>query len=168
MALEWMSKWINKCSNKMLLVAVQSDCKKTPEKEKREKESLSLTFCDQFFPFVALIFGGWGWVDMRDDMGMKIRVKFQVQIVLEFQGWKNPPSLSRFISLYRWRNWDVKSWSNFLSRPWQHNRTGVYWPEPNIPFLSKTLPSKVFIGFNTSRCRKWSQYRGILKSKEWI
>lgn len=39
---------------------------------------------------------------MRDNMVMKIRVKFlQVQRILELQGSEEPPPLSHLISLYR-------------------------------------------------------------------
>lgn len=33
---------------------------------------------------------------MREDMGMKVRVKFQVQTVMKFQGWEDTPSFSHF------------------------------------------------------------------------
>lgn len=63
----------------MLLLGSLSVCKKTPEKEKRASSSLN-------FPSRGSCIWEPGCIVTRDNMVMKIRVKFQVQRILELQG----------------------------------------------------------------------------------
>lgn len=57
----------------MLLLATQS----IDYSRKREKSQLFPQSDLLDFPFIALVFGGLGWVDMNDNMGMKIRATFE-------------------------------------------------------------------------------------------